>query len=92
MEYKLIRDVRFHDNDKQEFFFIKKGSVYPEVSWNNQTSSIKNTVKHCKKMSKSPNSQFVVLDTDGFQRVFEVNNSVMPHHKRRIRRIRRWTK
>ena len=45
MEYKLIRDVRFHDNEKQEFFFIKKGSVFPEVARNNQTYQIKNTLK-----------------------------------------------
>lgn len=91
MRYKLIRDVRFHDDQKKEFFFLKKGSVYPEVSFNNQKSSIKDTLKHCKKISKNPNAQFVVLDTDGFQRVFEVNNSVIPNQKRRIRRLKRWT-
>ena len=92
MDYKLTRDVRFHDNEKGEYFFIKKGDVYSEVSWNNQKSIIKNTIKNCKKTCQNSNSQFVVLDTDGYQRVFEVNNSVVPHHKRRIRRIRRWNK
>lgn len=90
MQYKLIRDVRFHNDEKKEFFFIKKGSIFHEVSWNNQSESIRETVKHCKKISKNTNAQFVVLDTDGFQRVFEVHNAVMPYQKRKIRRIRRW--
>ena len=92
MQYKLNRDVRFHDNEKGEYFFIKKGSIYSEVSWNNQTRSIKQALKTCKKTAKNPNDQFVVLDTDGFQRVFVVGSSVIPHQQRKIRRIRRYGK
>ena len=90
MEYRVIRDMCFHNNEEQKFFTIKKGSVYSEVTENNQSMKIKDTLRHRKKMAKNPNDQFVVLLAEGKERSFQIQKDVVPHQKRRIRRIQRW--
>lgn len=89
MNWKLVKDCLFHDNEKSKYIILRKDSIFPDVPYNNQTSQIKRCYSNCVKYHKSLNIKFIVLNCAGKQRVFEIGKSVIRSEPKRIRRIQR---
>ena len=89
MKWVLVKDCIFHDDFKKEFITLKKGEIYTDVPYKDQTNSIKGCLRNSSKFNRKLNIKYIVLNCSGKQRVFEIGKSVIRKQERRIRRIKR---
>ena len=89
LKWMLLHDMRFH-NPNGEWIVLKKGSIYTDVHHANQDREIVEAIKN-KKRRSNYNTQFVVLDAEGLQRMFVIGQDVTRHisSSKRFKRIRR---